>query len=144
MTPTEKGGVRRMINETIDRLERAGVNRNHMGSRYSRLLHLLWRKVPSKHDETSNGQVRDDIGRAKPVEDNPVPQAFETSPLANHGAFSWLDLEAVGNFATRNNSVSGSFDGVLEDLMGELGGVSDTTLFTDYRWLSDDNSNMFF
>jgi hypothetical protein len=144
MTSTEKRGVHRMINETIGRLQRASVNRNHMGSRYSRLLHLLWRKVPSKHDETSNGQIRDDIGRTKPVGNSPAPPAFETSLLANHGAFSWLDLDAVGYFATRNNSVSASLDGNLEESMGEIGIASDMALFTDYRWLSDDNPNMIF
>jgi hypothetical protein len=49
MTEEERTGVRHMINLTIERLEKASVGANHMGSRYARLLRLLWRKPPKRN-----------------------------------------------------------------------------------------------
>jgi len=149
MTPSEKVGVRRMINETISLLQRASANPNDMGSRYSRLLHLLWRKTPMKADKIGNTQPRWDPSQMRPVENGQAPQGLamsnlETNQLANHSAFSWLDLDAVGNFATQNNSVSGSIAGDVNELIEDPGSFSDLALFTDYRWLNDDNSNMIF
>src|SRR4051794_25132026 len=46
MTDEERTGVRGMINQTIERLQMVSVGANHMGSRYARLLQLLWRKAP--------------------------------------------------------------------------------------------------
>lgn len=46
MTDEERTGVRRMISHTIDRLQKASTGAGHMGSRYARLLQLLWRKAP--------------------------------------------------------------------------------------------------
>ena len=46
MTDEERTGVRRMINHTIDRLQKVSTGTGHMGARYARLLQLLWRKVP--------------------------------------------------------------------------------------------------
>lgn len=120
MTEQEQVGVRRMIQDTISRLQRASTNRHHMGAKYSRLLHMLWRATPSKDDRNAMA-----------------------SPEAQHGAFSWLDLDAVGNFATHNNSTTASVTD-FDDLIGDLNNPVNMTLFTDYRWLSDDNMNMIF
>jgi len=122
MTSKEKIGVRRMIYATINHLERASLGRKHMGSRYSRLLHMLWRVTPM---EQNNGRVAN-------VE-------------AQYGAFSWLDLDAIRNFATMYNSnIPASAVDDFDSFSGDIHNLATTTLFTDYRWLSDDNSNMIF
>ncbi|KAH8587710.1 hypothetical protein B0O99DRAFT_526359 [Bisporella sp. PMI_857] len=46
MTNDERISVRRTVQSTIDRLHKA----NHMGSRYARLLQMLWRKAPKIRD----------------------------------------------------------------------------------------------
>src|SRR5258708_7418187 len=51
MTEEERTGVRRMIDQTIARLQKASVGANHMGSRYARLIQLLWRKAPIPTDQ---------------------------------------------------------------------------------------------
>lgn len=55
MTEEERTFVRRMITQTIERLQKASMNVNHMGSRYARLLQLLWRKPP-KHPSKGHNQ----------------------------------------------------------------------------------------
>lgn len=52
MTDEERTGVRRMINQTIDRLQKASNGPGHMGSRYARLLQMLWRKAPKSSAST--------------------------------------------------------------------------------------------
>ncbi|PMD27036.1 hypothetical protein NA56DRAFT_667506 [Hyaloscypha hepaticicola] len=55
MTEEERTFVRRMITQTIERLQKASMNANHMGNRYARLLQLLWRKPP-KHPSKGHNQ----------------------------------------------------------------------------------------
>ncbi|KAF2139006.1 uncharacterized protein K452DRAFT_233226 [Aplosporella prunicola CBS 121167] len=43
----EERGVRRMVGETVERLQRSAVGGTHLGSRYSQLLRLLWMKADS-------------------------------------------------------------------------------------------------
>ena len=68
------------------------------------------------------------------------------------GTFSWLDLGATWNFATQNNSVTGS-TGDIDDVMVEGGSGSgsgmspfdmDMSLLTDYSLLEGDNPNLIF
>ncbi|KAL3420567.1 C6 transcription factor [Phlyctema vagabunda] len=161
MTEEERTGVRRMINQTIDRLQKASVGPNHMGSRYSRLIQMLWRKPPKANQDATRHQSID--GRLKAPE-NELPTtilnvynpntAFDmgmtnmaTTNVPN-GTFSWLDLGATWNFATQNNntSVSGGSTGEMDDMMGVDTGMSpfDMSLLTDYRLLDGDNPNFIF
>jgi len=108
-----------MINETIERLQRASVGTQHLGSRYARLLKRLWRKAdreqsPPEPDETnmetSNTAPKDFI-------DNNQHNSQATpgyGDLTNSAAaiplydFNWLDLDAVGQFAMDENMFSAS------------------------------------
>ncbi|PMD30115.1 hypothetical protein L207DRAFT_520500 [Hyaloscypha variabilis F] len=56
MTEEERTFVRHMINQTIERLQKASMGVNHMGSRYARLLQLLWRKPPKHPSKQSQAQ----------------------------------------------------------------------------------------
>ncbi|EKG15056.1 Transcription factor fungi [Macrophomina phaseolina MS6] len=49
----EERGIRRMIDETIDRLQRSSVGMQHLGSRYSQLLKLLWEKADNHKPPTT-------------------------------------------------------------------------------------------
>jgi hypothetical protein len=139
---------------------------NHMGSRYARLLQLLWRKPP-KH---SHFQPPSIDTRLKPPNPNdpsssaPLNQQFNPSnpnnfPMgqgqmgmgSNGGGggtgFSWLDLGATWNFATQNGNNSSS--GSTGDLQDEGLGINelspfDMSLLTDYSLLEGDNPNLIF
>lgn len=161
MTDEERTGVRRMINQTIERLQKASVGANHMGSRYSRLIQLLWRKSPkaANHGDASQRQSIDtrlrgpengDTGTSSNLTSAYDPNAqFNMGmnnmarPNAANGTFSWLDLDATWNFATQNNSVSGGSAGEMDDMMGVDTGMSPFDM-TDYRLLDGDNPNFIF
>ncbi|QIW95388.1 hypothetical protein AMS68_000906 [Peltaster fructicola] len=103
LSTEEEQSVRAMVQETISRLERAGFGNQHPGSRYSRLLRLLWDKVERK-DRKSHHMA---------TLQNPYRPGSESSTGMNDsspavteviGEFSWTDLEAVGRFVVNGNS----------------------------------------
>jgi len=159
MTDDERSGVRIMIHQTIERLNKASAGANHMGSRYSRLLQLLWRKAPKKKNSTDAPYMPSNDGQLKPIDNvavngasNPVESTtFNTmrmtgsqSGITPSGTFSWLDLGATWSFATQNNSVSGSA-GEMDDILGNSEmSPFDVNLLTDYRLLNDDNTELIF
>jgi len=158
MTNDERTGVRRMIDQTIERLQKASTGANHMGSRYSRLLQLLWLKAPKCKDprDTTHLQGIDSRLKISVNSETPGSSAFDRTAftgmpmggvargLTPSGTFSWLDLGATWSFATQNNSVSGSA-GELDDVLGDTGmSPFDLNLLTDYRLLDGDNPNLIF
>lgn len=144
MAEDERKNLRHMINQTIERLKRSSVGANNMGTRYSRLLQLLWRKSP-KITSTSNNISSRDLGtptsmhghtKSSSMSQNAVSQTenFENGRYgasmvmpalgenqypevpAPTGTFSWLDLDATWSFATQNNnSISGGSAGEFDD-----------------------------
>jgi hypothetical protein len=151
MTETERTGVRRMIDQTIARLQKASVGANHMGSRYARLIQLLWRKAPIPADQRKPPMPQPIDGHLKQQYTDP---SFGPGFDPNHGnmgnmeftpsgTFSWLDLGATWNFATQNNSTSGGSpdDGIMDTGMNllDLRGM-----MTDYSLLDRDNPNLIF
>jgi hypothetical protein len=167
MTDEERTSVRRMINHTIERLQKASVGANHMGSRYARLLQMLWRKAPKASDPRLNQKppLQSMDGRIAPMHPNtsspqqnfdPNQQQFNMAPMNNvsmhsnggvPGMFSWLDLGATWNFATQNNSasVTSGSAGEIDDVMLENGmSPFDLSLVTDYSLLEGDNPSLIF
>jgi hypothetical protein len=169
MTDEERLGVRHMINQTIERLQKASVGANHMGSRYARLLQLLWRKPPKRNGRVGDLRHQSIDGRFNTPatinpNDNSQPQNFDpnnfnsgmggmggiNAPINGTGSgFSWLDLGATWNFATQNggNSSSGSAGDPADDGMGlDPNGLSpfDLGMLTDYNLLEGDNPNLIF
>lgn len=166
MSSKERSSIRDMINQTIDRLQETSIDAKHMGSRYSRLLQLLWRKAPQKND------TRDILTQATDSRFQiPQPAAQGADMLQTHatglfsgmdmnagddtmaqgygnGTFSWLDLGAAWTFATQNNSTSISIRD-MDDMVGDSSsGLTpydmDLNQMTDYRLLADDNPNLIF
>jgi hypothetical protein len=158
MTDEERIVIRYMINQTIERLQKASVGANHMGSRYARLIQLLWRKVPQRNGllETQHRQSIDSRVTAPQDHSKSGPQSnFDPTNvggmggmgdegLTSSGTFSWLDLGATWNFATQNNTVPES-SADLEDVMVDIDMVPfDMALLTDYSLLEGDNPNLIF
>nr|POF13477.1 gluconolactonase [Quercus suber] len=117
-----RGSIKRLILDTIDKLQRASACPNDIGDRYSRLVKLLWRKSPGRGSIAEGANIhRASISAQRPaggpgnvdgapeLQEQPVGE-IEEGPSIN--TFSWLDLPAVGEFATQNNanSMSGSMD----------------------------------
>ena len=111
-----RGSVKRLINDTMDNLQKSSACPNDVGDRYSRLVRLLWRKPPGRTGSIAEpneiprpstaqggemGSTGDKVG-------DPTNDGMDAAPPSIN-AFSWLDLGAVGDFAVENNnSISGS------------------------------------
>ncbi|KFZ07856.1 hypothetical protein V502_09689 [Pseudogymnoascus sp. VKM F-4520 (FW-2644)] len=89
----EKVGVRRMIKDSISRLRAGSVRPGEFGLRYAQLLELLWRQT----DE----EVAQRDGTTIPVTDPHPALMVQRPPINAPDEFSWLDLQAVGEFLTR-------------------------------------------
>jgi len=124
-----RGSVKRMITDTVDNLQKASACANDVGERYSRLIRLLWRKPPGRGSVAEIAEIAADITRpssthpqaagpatttGQPMSQQQQEQAAVMFDAINNppsiNQFSWLDLHAVGDFATQNNSISGSMD----------------------------------
>ncbi len=166
MTEEERTFVRHMITQTIERLQKASMNANHMGSRYARLLQLLWRKPPkhpSKGHNQRQGQLTIDSRlnpSNNPTDHSPASQnqqqQFDPSnpnnfppmgsgagmpmPGNNQGqggqGFSWLDLGATWNFATQNGIGDHSSSASTGDLQEDVGVLGELSPF-DMSLLTD-------
>lgn len=161
MTEEERIGVKRMIIQTIERLQKASVGSNHMGSRYARLLQMLWRKAPKRTDPRESHRQSIDTrmqGQGIPQDpNNPGPGApFDPNQqfmgmsqgqmgIAPPGTFSWLDLGATWNFASQNNHSASASSAEMDDASFETGlSPFDMSLLTDYSLLEGDNPNLIF
>lgn len=101
MDQTEERQVRQLVCQSTEVLKRASVSPQDPGSRYARLLELLWMKSPKEN--------------AYPVHQHQSPAASDAQ-LSSTGSikldalgymqyspandFSWLDLEAVGDYVS--------------------------------------------
>ncbi len=96
MISSEAQSVREMILQTMSVLRRASLSPQDPGSRYARLLELLWQKP------------RPDTNKGPPVQDHSETQQTGSLILDAGGYiqpspandFSWLDLEAVGDYVS--------------------------------------------
>lgn len=124
----DRGSVKRVITDTVERLQKASACANDVGDRYSRLIRLLWRKPPSaaataaasaaaggeiSRPSTAQGAHPSSVHNVMDQQQSLVGFDPSNAPTSIN-AFSWLDLSAVGDFATNNNSISGSLKDGLD------------------------------
>ena len=151
MAYEERTGIGYMIDQTINRLQMASTGKNHMGSRYARLLQLLWRKTPTPadyHKALQPKPIEDGLKQLDPVASSSSPWFDQSQGSVGEvsfvpsDTFSWLDLGATWSFATQNNNINES---PLDDDMVDTGpNLLDTTLLSDYSHLEGDSSNLVF
>jgi len=111
MSPEEDHSVRRMIQQTVSKLEAASVSEQHPGSRYSYLLKLLWEKVDRKGKKETRSVATLENPYRPGSTSIQTPGAASTGSVAQDspatteqmGDFSWTDLDAIGNFAINGN-----------------------------------------
>jgi hypothetical protein len=150
MTVEERESVHHMIIETIEKLHKSSVGANHMGSRYARLLQLLWRKAPKRSDPKESQDQESMANRITVPQDHcqSEPQSNLNLPnssgmrgtnnlnLTPPGTFSWLDLGATWDFAARNN-----FDDIIADVGLD---AYDISFMADFSLLDGDNPKLIF
>ncbi|PNS18067.1 hypothetical protein CAC42_4026 [Sphaceloma murrayae] len=126
MSPEEDSSVRRLVSQTVVKLEAASMGDSHPGSRYSQLLKLLWDKVERKRRNagslativdpyrpggiSSNTGLGSQSGMGSGMSQNhDTPSGLSAADLESPGMtermgdFSWTDLDAIGNFAVNGN-----------------------------------------
>ncbi|KIX07401.1 uncharacterized protein Z518_02054 [Rhinocladiella mackenziei CBS 650.93] len=101
MTDMEERQVRQLVFQAMEVLKRASVSAQDPGSRYARLLELLWMKPPKGPPPGPRP------GQSPTASDTPLSSSgsvrvdaqgyMQYSPTND---FSWLDLEAVGDFVS--------------------------------------------
>ncbi|RKF61706.1 putative zn2 cys6 dna-binding protein [Erysiphe neolycopersici] len=104
MTDEERQSIRTMIQNTIERLQKISNGSNHMGSRYARLLQLLWRKVSKRNvidfnnTSASNSSIMSDtipyqIRATLDPAEFPIHPTHQSTKLANFQSSNFASLE---------------------------------------------------
>jgi hypothetical protein len=168
MSEDERSDIRHLVIRIIDLLRKSSTTGSDMGSRYARLLQLLWNR-PTKRAQTQPPQkIRpqsiDHLLIQPPDQQNMVPEGHVYDPnsynalqIANAdgvppsgNTFSWLDLGAAFSFATQNNTLAQTAGELPDMSMGDSSssGFSpydlNMNMLTDYRLLNDENATLIF
>lgn len=107
MLHSEEMKVRTLVTQTTEVLRRASAGPDDIGSRYSRLLELLWQAKPAAAATTSPAGTH---------QSNDLAMQTTLPSLSDHNKyvhfspandFSWLDLEAVGDYVS-GDQISGA------------------------------------
>lgn len=131
----EKAGVRRMIKDSISRLRAGSIRPCEFGSRYAQLLELLWHRT----DE----EVVHHDGTTIPVTDTHPSLTVQRPPISVPDEFSWLDLQAVGEFLTREpDPIDFNFSNNAVQQFAQASRRGSIT-WNDLSW-PDDDLNRFF
>ncbi|EEP82184.1 conserved hypothetical protein [Uncinocarpus reesii 1704] len=104
ITREEQIDIREMIRETMNRLRRASAGPDNTGTRYALLLERLWFKQSSSAALHGPRRNTDTSIRAS-TNGSAETTATQVSPAND---FSWLDLEAVGDFVLGNPMPGGN------------------------------------
>ncbi|CBF88813.1 uncharacterized protein ANIA_10120 [Aspergillus nidulans FGSC A4] len=101
MLPAEEMNVRELVTRTTEVLKRASAGPDDIGARYSRLLELLWRPKATAPASPAGTQQSNEIVMQNT---NPLSQCVSGQDGYVHFSpandFSWLDLEAVGDYVS--------------------------------------------
>lgn len=91
----EKTSIRRLIRDTIKCIREGSVRPSSIGDGYAHLLEVLWRRADERRttDSNSNENVEDQSQHLIRDQEYTFP---------SQDGFSWLDLEAIGNFVWRD------------------------------------------
>ncbi|KAF8856184.1 hypothetical protein BDZ45DRAFT_654488 [Acephala macrosclerotiorum] len=145
LSTQEKMGIRHMIKDVIRRLQKASVRPNDFTSRYSELLDRLWQRKDSESQSritltpkpaNLGGVNPSDANAFIPPLRNPVPTTFGQQD-GQQDAFSWLDLQAVGELVSGEQGF-GSVDG-YNQIMPMGGGE-----WSEFGFMGGDDINRFF
>lgn len=104
------------------------------GSRYSQLLELLWKRTdlsPMNESQNTNTSVPDARARTTPL-------------VMNEDEFSWLDLQAVGEFLS-GDQVPPDLEFGMDDVQQYMLASRRGSISWNYMgWPPDNDMNRFF
>ncbi|KAE8355105.1 hypothetical protein BDV28DRAFT_60408 [Aspergillus coremiiformis] len=100
MPNVEELKVRDLVTRTTDVLKRASAGPDDIGSRYSRLLELLWRPKAAPIASSAETQQSSDFQVQSNTIAHPLPEQSNYMHFSPANDFSWLDLEAVGDYVS--------------------------------------------
>ncbi|KAJ9286737.1 transcriptional regulator family: Fungal Specific TF [Paecilomyces variotii] len=97
LRPKEELVVRELVSRTTEKLNRASPGPDDIGSRYARLLELLWKpkSTITALQSPQETHFSNDVPVPAPIPSVPEAGYMQFSPAND---FSWLDLEAVGDY----------------------------------------------
>ncbi|KAL2823409.1 hypothetical protein BDW59DRAFT_180690 [Aspergillus cavernicola] len=101
MLPTEEMSVRDLVTRTTEVLNRASAGPDDVGARYARLLELLWRAKPTAPTSPAGTpQINDVLMQNTNPLSHCLPEQDGYVHFSPANDFSWLDLEAVGDYVS--------------------------------------------
>ncbi|KAL4909716.1 hypothetical protein BDW74DRAFT_186226 [Aspergillus multicolor] len=100
MLPAEEMNVRDLVTRTTEVLKRASAGPDDVGARYSRLLELLWRPKATAPASPAGTQQSNDVVMQNSNSLNYMPDQDGYVHFSPANDFSWLDLEAVGDYVS--------------------------------------------
>ncbi|PGH15955.1 hypothetical protein AJ79_02122 [Helicocarpus griseus UAMH5409] len=146
MNAEEERGVRLLINDTTKKLHRASAGPDDIGSRYARLLELLWKpKSSSSSSDTQELLRKDDNVPAGALPNTRLPDQpyMQYSPMND---FSWLDLEAVGDYVSGYQIGNPNMLGMNTGTYQQHGPypANSEAIWPVQNWQVDPNGNLLF
>ncbi|OJK04400.1 hypothetical protein ASPACDRAFT_20706 [Aspergillus aculeatus ATCC 16872] len=143
---SEEMKVRDLVTRTTQVLRRASAGPDDIGSRYSRLLELLWQQKPMP--ATSPAGVHQGSEIVMPNDSSAL--SHHTSDPHVHFSpandFSWLDLEAVGDYVS-GDQMSGTNTLALDTFQNPdlfIPGQDRSQTWQVPTWSGDMSSNLLF
>jgi hypothetical protein len=141
LSPAEEISVRELVSRTTEQLQRASAGPDDMGSRYARLLELLWNPHHSKKAVSLEAQPSNDnkeISMASLASSVPGQPSMYFSPAND---FSWLDLGAVGDYVSGDQMTAGllGYDGLQDNSI--YGGAVSQQIWQTPLWMNENMPN---
>ncbi|KPI42797.1 uncharacterized protein AB675_2215 [Cyphellophora attinorum] len=155
MDQMEERQVRQLVYHVTEVLKRASVSAQDPGSRYARLLELLWLKSPtttSRPNATPAAPAVAQLPMSSPAAASDTQMSTGSLKMDAQGfmqfspanEFSWLDLEAVGDFVSNDQMLqSGSNANMFSNMPDWNGAGSSFVPIDASAWGQMPNSNGF-
>lgn len=138
MTDEERIDVRKMINITIDRLQKDSKGKSHMGNRYARLLQLLWRKapkrtVPKSTAKSTRGEIQTSLAQKLQQQKQQEQHQQKVAPLNLTQSFM-QSSDQSGSSATTMSPITPDYSNLPNPLGGFNGQGTFSWLDLDSTW----------
>lgn len=148
MVPSEEAKVQGLVARTTEVLKQASAGPDDVGSRYARLLELLWKPKPPTLSNTPSAETQQssDFAMQRTLP-NPVADHSSCMDFSPANDFSWLDLEAVGDYVS-GDQISGAgmlgFDAFQNTAHPYQSGLDPSQIWQPSAWMGDMSSNLLF